>query len=225
MNCQPVFSDRRSRKSSKTSPQAQACRTPLSVRTPSTSKRHARTVAGRPSMRLSTGTGDNHGVRLIPSTAATLRSSSTVRLRSRTSSYRRCWSSVSGHRAFRGAQRTLCRIEPSLPVVGDRVQLEPLPWRRCHLELDRLLTSGSRRGSAPVGSCLGRVRNRDCHLVLSIRPRVRARLRSSSPTTCGGLPTMHVALPRRRRGRARARQARTGTRTRIRWASSTSRFE
>src|SRR5665213_3164387 len=70
MKCQPVRSLRRRRNSSNTSDQARACRSALSVSTPSRSKRQAFAPAGRPSMCAVTGTGDSHGSGRIPAARA-----------------------------------------------------------------------------------------------------------------------------------------------------------
>ena len=98
MKCQPVFSLRRNRNSSKTSPQAHACKTALSVRTPSRSKRQALVMAGRPSICGVTGTGDSHGTGRTPATFARLASTFAVSCRSCASSRRRRASSGPGNR-------------------------------------------------------------------------------------------------------------------------------
>ena len=93
MNCQPVLSLSRSRNSSKTSLQAQAWSTALSVRTPSRSKRQALMVLGRPSIFAFSGTGESHGTGWIPRSRARRTSISAVCWRSCTRSLLRRTSS------------------------------------------------------------------------------------------------------------------------------------
>ncbi len=97
MNCQPVLSLSRSRNSSKTSPHAQACSTALSVRTPSRSKRQAPMVLGKPSILVSSGTGESHGSGWIPRSRARRTSISAVCCRSRTKVLLRRTSSEAGN--------------------------------------------------------------------------------------------------------------------------------
>ena len=90
-----VVPPRRDMKSSNTSPHAQACSRELSVRTPSTSKRQARTVAGSPSIAFVTGTGDSHGAGCRPPRASS-RSAAAVVSVSRARAARRSRSSHAG---------------------------------------------------------------------------------------------------------------------------------
>ena len=123
MNCQPVLSASRRRKSSKTSPQASAWSTALSVSTPSRSKRQALTVpASRASCcsavraRATAPAGSQRRGQRAASSSAVCR-------RSRASSSRRCTSSEAGSVPARGAERAPGRVERQLPPRRDRVQL------------------------------------------------------------------------------------------------------
>ena len=115
MKCQPVCCEERNRKSSKTSPHAQACAAAVSVRSRSRSKMQACTTPGRPSIAFRTGTGDNQGLGCGRATRATASSRRAVSWRSRA---RRCLLSrrsasgtdpVAARRALSAASSACCQ--------------------------------------------------------------------------------------------------------------------
>ena len=239
MKCEPVFSLRRSRKSSNTSPQAQACKTALSVSTPSTSNRQALTVAGRPSIPLFTGTGDNHGVGRTPAIRARRSSCAAVCWRSRVRAYRR-WDRSDGVsepsaacRARSAASRALCQWALIVSSSsGCRGRAAAIGAHR----IVRTRAARTRRVVRRLRDVLSwrSVLKPSCHrqdppCAMCPPPQLLAEV--LRPATDDAPRPIELSrptgdLPRRRsEGGRRSHQTCAGTRESTRWVSSTSRFE